>query len=119
MKPYHLILFAIILISSCRKPCLPERSFKARLLASFCGYHIVQVEDGHGTYWGMNWTNSAGTSYPNVFTVANTCDFMKLGLKAGESFMATVIELPEQDNCAVCDGYMETPPLKRSIKVIR
>jgi hypothetical protein len=117
MKPYHLFLFpALLLFFACSKPHAPEGSFKAKLLASFCAFHIVQIEDGNGS--GMDWADPSGKQYKNVFTVKNHCDFAKTGLKVGDRFTAVIIEEPLETSCAVCFGFMETPPLQWNIRVI-
>lgn len=119
MKPYHLFIIVLLLITACSKPCLPEGSFKAKLVASFCGFHIVQVEDSNATGLGMDWTDPSGKEYKNVFTVKNPCDIANAGLKTGDSFTSQIIDIPQQVSCVICDGFMETPPLKWSIKVTK
>lgn len=120
MKSYHLFLFVtLVLFFSCSKLLSPKDSFKAKLLASFCGFHIVQIEDAHGKGYGMDWTDPAGKDYKNVFTVKNHCDFVKAGLKVGDSFTAVIVNAPNEKTCAVCYGYMETPPLQWNIRVVK
>lgn len=117
MKPYHLLFFvALFFFSACRKPHASEGRFKAKLLASFCAFHIVQIEDGKGL--GMDWTDPSGKEYKNVFTVKNHCDFGLAGLKVGDKFTAIIMDKPIEATCAGCDGFMETPPLQWNIKLI-
>ena len=119
MKSYYLLFFiSLLLFSACSKPYAPEGDFKAKLLASFCAYHIVQIEDADGKGAGMDWTDPSGKEYKNVFTVKNHCDFAKTGIKVGETFKAVIIEKPVETNCTVCLGFMETPPLQWNIRVI-
>ena len=119
MKSYHLLAFsALLLFSACSKSYAPEGSFKAKLLASFCAYHIVQIEDADGKGRGMDWTDPSGKEYKNVFTVKNHCDFAKKGIKVGDTFNAVIINEPVETSCVVCMGFMETPPLQWNIKVI-
>lgn len=116
MKSYRLLVFAaLLLFSACSKSYEPEGSFNAKLLASFCAFHIVQIEDERG---GMNWNDPSGKQYKNVFTVKNHCDFAKSGLKAGDRFTAVIVQEAQETNCAVCMGFMETPPLQWNIRVI-
>ena len=118
MKPYHLLFFfTLFLLSACSKPYPPEGSFKAKLLASFCAFHIVQIEDVDGKGRGMDWNDPSGKQYKNVFTVKNHCDFAKAGLKVGDRFTAVIMQEAREVNCAVCMGFMETPPLQWNIKV--
>ena len=119
MKPYHLLLFfGLALLSACSKPYPPQGSFKAKLVASFCAFQIVQITDADGKGKGMDWTDPSGKLYKNVFTVKNHCDFGKAGLKVGDTFNAMIIDEPVETSCAVCMGFMETPPLQWNIKVI-
>jgi hypothetical protein len=116
MKSYYLLFFIFLLLfSACSKSYAPEGNFKAKLLASFCAYHIVQIEDGRG---GMDWTDPTGKEYKNVFTVKNHCDFAKTGIKVGDTFKAVIIDEPVETDCAVCMGFMETPPLQWNIRVV-
>lgn len=119
MKSYHLILLvALVLFSACSKQSVKGR-FKAKLIDSFCAFNIVQIQDTKGNAKGMDWTNSAGTQYKNVFTVQNFCEFNAAGVKEGETFSAEIVEDANGPACAVCYGYMETPPLQLSIRVIQ
>ena len=119
MKPYQLLIFlAVTLLSACSKPYPPQGSFKAKLVASFCAFQIVQITDADGKGKGMDWTDPSGKELKNVFTVKNHCDFGTAGLKVGDSFTAVIVEEPQVINCAVCMGFMETPPLQWNIKVI-
>ncbi|QNA45736.1 hypothetical protein [Lacibacter sediminis] len=119
MKPYHLLLVcALLLIAACSKLYPPEGNFKAKLLASFCAFHIVQIEDADGKGRGMDWTDPSGKEYKNVFTVKNHCDFGKTGIKVGDTFKAVIIDKPVETNCAVCMGFMETPPFQWNIRVV-
>ena len=119
MKSSNIFLFAVLLMfSACSKLSTPKGSFKARLLASFCAYHIVQVEDADKKGYAMDWTSPSGQQYKNVFTVKNHCDFVKAGLKVGDSFTATIVDEPSDTSCVVCFGFMETPPLQWNIRVV-
>lgn len=88
--------------------------FKAKLVATLCGQHIVQIEDSKFYKLGTNWKE-----YQHVFAVANHCDFAKAGLKAGDTFICTIVQKAEKENCIMCEAYMETPELKRNVKVIQ
>jgi hypothetical protein len=119
MKPYHfLFIVALVVFSACDKPYPPQGSFNAKLVASFCAFQIVQIVDADGKGQGMDWKDPSGKQYTNVFTVNNHCDFTLAGLKTGDSFKAVIVEQPTISTCAVCFGYMDTPPLKWNIKVV-
>lgn len=117
MKQLILILslctfsFTLLQCNSSKKLSGP---FKAKLVATLCGQHIVQIEDSNFYKLGTNWKD-----YKNVFAVANHCDFAKAGLKAGDTFTCIVVEKAEEENCIMCEAYMETPELKRIIKVVQ
>ncbi|HEX4958168.1 MAG TPA: hypothetical protein VFV46_08315 [Lacibacter sp.] len=110
---------ATLLISSCNKEEKTDGVFKAKLVASFCAYNIVEIQDKSFYGLGMNWKASNGTEYKNVFAIANFCDFAKHGLKVNDVFNCRVIERPLAESCAVCMGYMETPPLNRNIELVQ
>lgn len=118
MKQNDLLLTAVFVLMStiavqCNSSKQLTRSFKAKLVATLCSQHIVQIEDPKFYKLGTAWNG-----YKNVFTVANHCDFAKSGLKAGDTFTCTIVEKAEETDCIVCEAYMETPALKRMIKVV-
>lgn len=108
-----------LLISSCEKEEKSEGVFKAKLVASFCAYNILEIQDKSFYGLGMNWKSPNGTEYKNVFAIANFCDFAKHGIKVNDVFNCRIIERPLAESCAVCMGYMETPPLNRTIEVVK
>jgi hypothetical protein len=118
MKSYHLLFVGCLLfLSACMKPFPSQGNFNAKLVASFCGFHIVEILDADSKDRGMDWTDPGGKQYKNVFAVKNHCDFVKAGLKVGDSFTAVIIDESQDRTCAVCYGYMETPPLQWNIRV--
>jgi hypothetical protein len=113
------LLFLVLLILSlvsfqCNSSKKLSGTFKAKLVATLCGQHIVQIEDSNFYKLGTDWKE-----YKHVFAVANHCDFVKAGLKAGDVFTCTVVEKAEEENCMVCQAYIETPELKRNVKVVQ
>jgi hypothetical protein len=113
------ILISGLLFSSfqCEKMLNESPPIKMKLVASFCAYHIVQIQDSAYYSQGMNWTNSQGTAFQHVFAVKNPCDFARSGIRVGDEFTASITDRADSDNCTVCLGYMETPPLQHAIKV--
>lgn len=111
--------FSIVFFSSCSKEEKAEGVFKAKLLASFCAFNIVEIQDKSFYNLGMSWKDSGGKEYKNVFAVANFCDFGKNGLKVNDVFYCRIIDRPLSESCAVCMGFMETPPLNRNIEVVK
>ncbi|MEJ8818430.1 hypothetical protein [Lacibacter sp. H407] len=119
MKLYRFYFIAVVfLLQACDKESLPKGIFKARLVDSFCSFYIVQIVDAKGNAKAMDWTNSAGIHYQNVFTVKNFCEFGAAGVTEGELFTAEIAGETEGPGCGVCMGFMETPPLQWNIKVI-
>ena len=112
------ITIILIFFSLCLFQCNSSKKlsgpFKAKLVATLCGQHIVQIEDSNFYKLGTDWKE-----YKHVFAVANHCDFVKKGLKSGDVFTCTIVEKAEEENCIVCEAYMETPELKRNVKVMQ
>jgi hypothetical protein len=113
-----IVSVVVLFVSSCNKAAKTEGVFKARLVASFCAYNIVEIQDESYYGSGMNWKDAGGKEYKNVFAVSNFCDFAKNGLKVNDVFYCRIIERPLNEGCAVCMGFMETPPLSRNIEVV-
>lgn len=118
MKPYLSVLLLFLFTVSCSKEKLPEGRFEAKLVASFCSYNIVEITDSRFKNAGLEWKNASGKQYNNVFTVKNYCEFAKSGIKTGDRFYAIIADSATETNCAVCLGYMDTPPLQLNIKVV-
>ena len=112
------VLILLFFTASCSKNKLPEGRFEAKLVASFCSYNIVEITDSRFKNAGLDWKDGTGKQYKNVFTVKNYCDFGKAGLKTGDRFTAILVDSATEDGCAVCMGYLETPPLQLTIKVV-
>ena len=96
-----------------------SKTFKARLKTSFCAYSIVQIQDSAFYSYGMDWTDSQGNTYKHVFSVKNYCDFDTANLKVDETFDCKIVEKATVENCIVCFGFMETPPLLHNINVVK
>jgi hypothetical protein len=117
-RNFLLVLVVATLFSACSKDKNPKGVFRAKLVASFCAYNIVEIQDKKYYDLGMEWTAPNGTVNKNVFTVYNHCDFGKEGMKVNDVFTCRIIERPVSESCAVCFGYMDTPPLNRNIEVV-
>lgn len=109
-----LLIAGSINLQQCNSAKKLSSPFKAKLVATLCGQHIIQIDDPAFYKLGTNWKE-----YKHVFTVANHCDFVKAGLKEGDVFSCTITEKPTEENCIVCEAYMETPELKRNVKVLK
>ncbi len=93
--------------------------FRARLIHSFCAYNTVQVLDSAFFRYGMNWTDAQGNTYQHVFSVKNHCDFGIANVQVNEIFNCKLADRPQQEDCMICLGFMETPSLYHNIQVIR
>lgn len=89
-------------------------TFKAKLVASLCSQHIVEIEDSSFYTLGIDWKE-----YKHVFAVNNHCDFIKTPLKVGDIFTCKIMKAAIQENCISCEAFMETPELKRNIEVVQ
>ena len=49
--------------------------FKARLIASFCAFQIVKIEDSLLQLWDEP-DNALGKKYQHVFTIKHHCEFV-------------------------------------------
>ncbi|MBY0477866.1 MAG: hypothetical protein K2Q24_09495 [Chitinophagaceae bacterium] len=107
------------LLMACEKEKLLTGTFKARYVAGMCGQNIIEILDSAYIDRGMDWTNTAGQSMKNVFTVQNHCDFSRANLKAGDIFECAIIASPDKTGCVVCMAYMETPPKAWNVKVMK
>lgn len=118
MKQTMVLLFGFFFVSIVSFQCNSSKqlsgTFKAKLVATLCSQHIVQIEDSRFYKLGTDWKE-----YKHVFAVGNHCDFAKAGLKAGDTFNCTIVEKAEEKDCIACEAYMETPGLKRMIKVVQ
>lgn len=101
------------------KQNINSKIFKAKLITSFCAYNIVQIQDSDFFSYGMNWTDPQGKTYQHVFSVKNYCDFAAVNLKADETFNCKIIEKATIEDCVVCMGFMETPPLYHNINIVK
>ena len=95
-----------------------EKLFKARLIVSFCAFHIVKIEDSAFYSYGMNWTNAEGKEYQHVFSIKNHCDFMNANVKTGEIFTCSIVDKAAVNNCSFCEGFLDSPPLRHNIRVV-
>ena len=119
--PLLLFFFAFTSFDGCKKSALDTKpvkkdstyaEFKIKIVAQFCAYTIVEIQDEEYYSLGMDWEQ-----YKHVFTVENPCD-LPAALKVGDVVGCRIIPQPINTSCVVCMGFMETPPLKSSILVI-
>lgn len=136
LMPFVLLIYISISIIACEKKVEEKskdensltgkerqnktsKTFKARLITSFCAYNIVQIVDSSLHNYGMDWTDSQGNAYQHVFSVSNHCDFGTANLKVNETFDCKIVEKAIVEDCIVCMGFMETPPLLHNISVVK
>lgn len=95
-----------------------EIAFQVKVVATLCGYAILEIVDVQYFEYGMNWVDGGGRSYEHVFGTEFPC-FTEA--KAGEIITIQILEKPEVNDsgCARCDAYLETPDKKYFVKVIK
>jgi hypothetical protein len=113
------LFFCSFLLANCNSARQLSGTFKAKLVGGICGYHIIEILDSNFYRLGISWKNSEGKQYQHVFAVNNHCDFVKAQLQTGDVFNCEIIEKAIEENCMTCEAYMETPELKRNVKVIQ
>lgn len=109
-----LLISTIVLFSNCNSSKKLTGTFKAKLVATLCNQHIVEIQDPKFYKLGTNWKD-----YKNVFTISNHCNFVTAHLKEGDLFDCKIIQSEVLENCMSCEAFMETPNLKRAVQVIQ
>ncbi len=83
-----------------------------------CGQYVIELQssDAQGIEIAESWNDpSSATSYQNVFTVANPCDFPS-AIEQGEIFAFTIAG-KGINTCSLCEAYTPTPSAKNLISV--
>jgi hypothetical protein len=95
---------------------------KGKLVYSNCGRVVVQVKDAKYYYLCQsNWQHSGQEpECSNVFTVRNSCAFLRNNIRTGELFYFKVIkDAPYNNGCTICLNYDNVPNARVSIDVVR
>jgi hypothetical protein len=116
MKLFFTLLVLPFLVAGtfegCEKePLAFENEFNVKVVASFCAYTILEIQDPEYSELGMDWKE-----YQHVFTVANPCDLPE-DMQIGMAYKCQIIEKPIDEDCIQCAGFMETPAVSRNIKL--
>lgn len=93
-----------------------ENSFQVKVVATLCGYAILEIVDPQYYEYGINWVDGSGKLYEHVFGTVFPC-FTEA--KSGETITIQLIEEQEPGDCARCEAYLETPDKKYFVKVIK
>lgn len=95
-----------------------ENAFQVKVVATLCGYAILEIVDAQYFEYGMSWVDGGGRSYQHVFGTEFPC-FTEA--KAGEIITIQILDKPEVNDsgCARCEAYLETPDKKYFVKVIK
>ena len=120
--PLLLVLF-IATGLSCKPTHLAPSSLTGKLVVDGpCGNYVIQVLQGKtepGRIVG-SWKDTLGNAvYTNVFTVQNICTFPEAGLKKGDVFTFEWDIVYAEPDCAVCQIYVPTPPVRNVLKNIQ
>jgi hypothetical protein len=87
-----------------------------------CAHWIVQVIGGHidPSRVLATWRDSvADTTYTNVFTVANFCQFGSNGLRKNDIFYFRINDTVMVNNCAICEIFYPTPGVFNTVSHVR
>ena len=116
MKSFSVIFLfvSIVFFVNCNASKKLSGTFKAKLVASLCNQHIVEIQDPGFYKLGTDWKE-----FKHVFSIGNHCDFAKAALKEGTVFTCKIIKTEVQENCMSCEAFMETPQLKRNVQVVQ
>ncbi len=114
-----ILIVSSILFLHCNSTKQLSGTFQAKLAGGICGHHIIEIMDSSFYKLGTNWKNSEGKEYKNAFTINNHCDFVKAQLKDGDVFTCEILDKATEENCMTCEAYMETPELKRNVRVVK
>lgn len=121
------LFLSLFFIVGCIKPkpthCRPENpitdnpktgnTFKVKVERQFCAYTILSIQDPDYYTKGVNWED-----LQHVFSVGNFCD-LPSNLVVGEVYNCAIIDKPVKEDCIVCMGFMDTPPLKYNVLLTR
>lgn len=97
---------------------LDENVFKVKVVATLCGYAILEITDARYFEYGMNWVDGSGKSYEHVFGTEFPCF---TDAKTGEIITIQLLDKPEvsDSGCVRCEAYLETPEKKYFVRVIQ
>jgi hypothetical protein len=127
MKCYFYLLmgFGIAGINSCKTASKADNTsllVGKLVISEICSHLVVSVESGNISPDKLTASfrdEKRATSFNNVFTIANTCNFEKTGIKEGDRFYFEIIPNTAQEECMVCMAYYPTPEAKLSITRIK
>jgi len=85
-----------------------------------CANYVVQLISGKidSSKIAASWYNG-DTTYTNVFSVSNRCDFGGNGLKAGDKFSFLLNDTVIVQNCMVCDIYVNVPNVYNTVSGVQ
>jgi hypothetical protein len=114
-----LLTSAVIILAgtSCRREHLtPDRIVGKVVIDGVCGNYAVQVISGKidSSRLLASWLDG-DTTYTNVFTVANRCNFGGYGLKQGQEFSFQLSDSAIVQSCAICDIYVAVPNVANTV----
>lgn len=115
------MLFTSVIIvlagTSCRRQHLfPDPLIGKVVVDGACGNYAVQVISGRidPARIVASWPDG-DTTYTNVFTVANRCNFGGYGLKQGQEFSFQLSDSAIAQDCMVCDIYVAVPNVANTV----
>ena len=93
-----------------------ERLVGKLVVNGACDNYAVQLISGNidPTKIVASWPDG-DTTYTNVFSVNNRCDFGGYGLKLGDKFSFLLNDTVIVQNCMVCDIYVNVPNIYNTV----
>ncbi len=106
----------------CAYDCNKSKSGKLKgklVIKELCSHYVVAIIEGNAdtSMVANQWRDDKRqTTYDNVFTVSNRCDF-PANLNEGDVFEFTFDPNPSPQNCMVCMAFYPTPPKSSAVKI--
>ncbi|MFT3945628.1 MAG: hypothetical protein QM763_01535 [Agriterribacter sp.] len=126
MKYLYLLLLMAGLYTCSSSNKLSNNEVRGKLVISeLCAHYVVEVVSGKidAAKTATNWKDEKrNQTYKQSFSVANRCNFGKLGLKEGDEFTFEIDNAARDEGCAVCMAYYPVPSQSlyiRNIKTIQ
>jgi len=115
MSKWLTVLFFFPLIAFQCDKSTAGKCLKGKIVRITCASIVIEVLNDH-TIGEDGWkgTMPIGTSYNNVFKVANKCDLGD-SFRVGDTLHFTIAE-PGKEDCIVCAMYDAPPEVKFAIK---
>jgi len=127
MKRTMFLPIIMLLFAGAGFNCQPSKIKPASLTGKLvinkpCGHYVIQVLSGDVDpgFLVKSWRDSiTNTSYSNVFTVANSCNFTGSGLSPNDVFTFKINDTSFVQNCMLCMIFYPTPVVSNTVSDIQ